>query len=107
MAKLVMERVAGKRFQQASDILQITRIQSPATTITNNVITKEANFAKFIGNKRAISTSFFIFFDQLLGFCAMEERLGLNKKFPNFSSISLLLGPFFCSFPSPIFYYLF
>jgi hypothetical protein len=43
------------------DILQITRIQSPATTITNNVITKEANFAEFIGNKRAISTSFLFF----------------------------------------------
>ena len=43
------------------EILQITRIQSPTTKITNKVIRKEAHFAKFIGNKRAISTFFLLF----------------------------------------------
>ena len=67
------------------DILHMTQIQSLATTITNNKITKEANFAKFMGNKWVISASFLFYFYQLPGFCVMEERLGLNKKIPNFS----------------------
>jgi len=44
-----------------SDILHITQIPSPTTIIANNVITKEANFAKFIGNKWVISASFLFF----------------------------------------------